>query len=99
MESKITQDTPGDVHVINVNNVRIESQPVVKLLGINIDCTLSFSTHISEICSKAVRKLNVLARLSSTLDYETRCYCLIILLFLNLITVLLYGTTVEEVIW
>ena len=60
------------VHVINVNNVSIESQPVVKLLGINIDCTLSFSTHISEICSKAGRKLNVLARLSSTLDYETK---------------------------
>ena len=53
-----------------MNNVSIESQPVVKLLGINIDCTLSFSTHISEICSKAGRKLNVLARLSSTLDYE-----------------------------
>ena len=62
----------GDVHVINVNNAIIESKHVVKLLGINIDCALSFNNHISEICTKAGRKMNVLSRLSHVLDYQTK---------------------------
>jgi hypothetical protein len=61
-----------DVHVINVNNAVIESKSVVKLLGVNIDCALSFNNHISEICTKAGRKLNVLARLSHILNYQTK---------------------------
>jgi len=61
-----------DVHVINVNNVTIEPKPVVKLLGINIDCTLSFSNHISEICAKTGRKMNVLSRLSHILNCQTK---------------------------
>ena len=61
-----------DVHVINVNNAVIESKSVVKLLGINIDSTLSFNNHISEIFTKAGRKMNVLARLSHILDYQTK---------------------------
>jgi hypothetical protein len=61
-----------DVHDINVNNAVIESKSVVKLLGVNNDCALSFNNHISEICTKAGRKLNVLARLSHILNYQTK---------------------------
>ena len=32
-----------DVNVINVNNVVIESSPVVKLLGVHVDYNLSFN--------------------------------------------------------
>ena len=36
----------------------------VKLLGVTIDNELKFAEHVSKICSKASRKLSVLARMS-----------------------------------
>ena len=62
----------NDQYYINVNNVAIKSKAMVKLLGVNIDCTLSFHEHISQLCVKAGRKINILARLSSILDCETK---------------------------
>ena len=59
------------VNVINVNNVVIESSPVVKLLGVHVDYNLSFNYHIHEICRKAGLKLNVLARVSRILDSDS----------------------------
>ena len=34
------------------------------IIGINFDYKLKFSNHIEEICKKASRKLNALARIS-----------------------------------
>ncbi len=48
----------------------IQSQPIVKLLGVNLDIKLNFSNHIHEICQKAGRKVNVLSRLCRTLDVK-----------------------------
>ena len=55
-----------------INNIKIVHQPTVKLLGMYIDCKLNFDEHVREICRKAGFKLNVLARLSKTLDEEAK---------------------------
>ena len=57
---------------ITVGDVIIPNQNVVKLLGVQFDNMLSFDAHVDEICRKAGRKLNVLARLSKTLDFESK---------------------------
>ena len=44
----------------------------VKLLGVTIDKELKFDKHFSKICSKASRKLTVLARMSKFLTFEKR---------------------------
>ena len=44
------------------------SEPEVKLLGVTIDFELKFSSHISNICKKASRQLNVLKRLGKYLS-------------------------------
>ncbi len=48
--------------------VTLESLKFVKLLGVHIDFQLKFDEHVSVLCSKANRQINVLARLSKTLD-------------------------------
>ena len=60
------------MNMINVNGVSIESQSCVKLLGVHIDNQLKFSRHISELCAKAGRKMNVIARLSNLLRNDSK---------------------------
>ncbi len=38
------------------------------LLGVQIDFQLKFDEHVSVLCSKASRQINVLTKLSKTLD-------------------------------
>jgi hypothetical protein len=54
-----------------VNSV-IQSSQSVSVLGVTIDDQLNFTTHINVICRKAAQQLNVLKRLSSLLDFESR---------------------------
>ena len=63
--------------MINVNGVSIESQSCVKLLGVHVDNQLKFSRHISELCAKAGRKMNVIARLSNLLRNDSNFFCII----------------------
>ena len=44
----------------------------VKLLGIAIDNSLKFDTHINNICSKANQKLSFLIRMMNILNFEER---------------------------
>ena len=60
------------LHTFNFENTSIVSEPSVKILGITIDDKLNFTPHIKDICSKAARQLNVLKRLSSLLDFNSR---------------------------
>jgi hypothetical protein len=46
---------------------KIDCEKEVKLLGVTIDCQLKFNTHISNICKKASRQLNVLKRIGKHL--------------------------------
>ena len=54
------------------DDIEIESELSVKLLGIMIDSKLNFSEHISAICKKAGRQLNAMARISNFLDLDSR---------------------------
>ena len=44
----------------------------VKLLGIAIDNSLKFDTHINNICCKANQKLSFLIRMMNILNFEER---------------------------
>ena len=45
---------------LKINNIIIESETNVILLGINIDNQLSFSKHIANLCLLAAKKLNAI---------------------------------------
>jgi len=51
----------------NVNGSNIPCDDDVKLLGVTIDFRLKFDIHISNICKKASRQLNVLKRIGKHL--------------------------------
>ena len=53
-------------------NVNITSEPVVKVLGVHIDCRLNFNEHIKQSSIKAARQLNALSRISKFLNVNSR---------------------------
>ena len=62
----------ADGLMIPVGNTIISSMERMKVLGITIDDKLNFPEHISNVCIKAGRQLNVLQRLKRVLDYKSR---------------------------
>ena len=46
--------------------VNITCEDVVKLLGVDIGCDLSFDHHISNICNMAGKRFNVMRRIDKT---------------------------------
>jgi hypothetical protein len=50
----------------NLDGNKIDCEKEVKLLGVTIDCQLKLNSHISNICKKASRQLNVLKRIGLT---------------------------------
>ena len=58
--------------MIPVDNTMISSTGGMKVLGIMIDDKLNFTEHISDVCIKTDRQLNVLRRLKRVLDYKSR---------------------------
>ena len=73
-KSKSVQDTleANDAPYLEISDSRINFQESVNLLGITIDDKLTFNQHVSDICKRAVRQLNVLCRLSHLLDMKTK---------------------------
>ena len=57
---------------IKDDNVKIQSEPHVKALGIYIDRKLTFNEHIRQSCTKAARQLNALARISKFLNFKSK---------------------------
>ena len=55
-----------------VVHANIQSSSSVKLLGVQIDHSLLFTEHISQLCIKAGRKINVLSRLCCSLTTEAK---------------------------
>ena len=52
----------------NLNGNIIKTEDEVKLLGVTIDYELKFNSHITNICKKASRQLNVLKRMGKYLN-------------------------------
>ena len=57
---------------VTVENISLPSSDTMKVLGIDIDDKLTFDGHISNMCIKAGRQLNVLQRLRGSLDQDSR---------------------------
>jgi hypothetical protein len=91
-EQNLMQANPGKFQAIflgsrqdhvslTVEGKSIAAVDSVKLLGVNIDNKLTFSTHIQELCQKVGRQLNVMRRLSFYLSTKAkfsifRCFVL-----------------------
>ena len=58
--------------MINVENTITSSSEEMKVLGVTIDDKLNFTEHISDVCTKAGRQLNIHQRLKKVLDYKSR---------------------------
>ena len=59
-----------DSYVLDINKQTIHSENCVKLLGIEIDNTLSFDKHISNLCKKASNQLNATGRIQKHMGFE-----------------------------
>lgn len=56
----------------DIGQTVINTEENVKLLGVHIDDKLNFDKHISEICKKCAKQINVLKRLSPYLNFNCR---------------------------
>ena len=61
-----------DSYALNINNQTINSENCVKLLGIEIDNTLSFNKHISTLCKKASNQLNAIGRIQKYMGFKEK---------------------------
>ena len=59
-EIAIGKNTQSKNISFNLNGNIIKTEDEVKLLGVTIDYELKFTSHITNICRKASRQLNVL---------------------------------------
>ena len=55
-----------------IHGADLQSSSSVKLLGVQIDQSLVFTEHISHLCIKAGRKINVLSRLCHSLTTDAK---------------------------
>ena len=65
-------DTDNDNHDISVDGHAIERMGEIKLLGVQIYEKLSFTGHISELCTKASQKVGVLVRLRNLIPCNAK---------------------------
>ena len=57
-----------NVRSLNIKSIIIEPQNEVKILGLNLDNRLTFNNHVSKLCQKAGKQVQVLSRLSHILS-------------------------------
>ena len=55
-----------------INNITLDGEPSITLLGMEIDNFLTFNTHIGNLCKKDTSQLNFLKRLSRFMRYNER---------------------------
>ena len=74
LEPKVKRcnDTNEEQSSLCINDTKITFQECVILLGIKIDDKLSFHKHVTDLCKKAARQLNVLCRMNHLLDKKTK---------------------------
>ena len=59
--------------IIQIANSTIKCSQSEKILGIILDNQLKFDKHVENICQKASRKLNALARITNCMGLPKRC--------------------------
>ena len=67
--------SPKPINTVKLNvygNVFIESESVVKALGVYIDNNLNFHAHTKHLCLKASRQLNAFSRISRYLNVQAK---------------------------
>jgi hypothetical protein len=57
---------------IIIGSLSLNPEPHVKLLGVTIDKRMTFDTHVSNLCKRAGKQLNVLKRFSKILGQKQR---------------------------
>ena len=82
----------------NIDGQQIQRCDDVDLLGVNIDSKLSFDKHILSICSKVNKQLSVEKDLSTLLVIISSVGYIMLLFYLFLITVVMFGTFVANVV-
>ena len=60
-------------NTLKLGDLDINNSLSEKLLGITFDCKLKFNKHIEDICQKASKKLNALARLTPYMRTTKKC--------------------------
>ena len=80
-----------DSYPLNVNDLTINSENSLKLLGIKIDKKLSFEQHIFTLFNKASNQVNATGRLQKYPVLRKTKFFLILLFTHTLIIVLLLG--------
>ena len=55
-----------------IGEFSIENSDCEKLLGVKIDNKLAFDCHVSDMCKKANRKINALARIAPFININKR---------------------------
>ena len=58
--------------VVSINGIQTTSSTAEALLVINIDSELNFENHLSAICNKVSRKINVIGRIANYMSLEKR---------------------------
>ena len=61
-----------DSYPLNINDLTINYENSVKLLGIEIDNRLSFEKHISTLCNKASNQLNTIGRIQKFMGFKEK---------------------------
>ena len=57
---------------VSVDGTMLETAESIKIPGVTVDRKLNFNDHVSQMCTKAGRQLNVLQRSKGCLDYNSR---------------------------
>ena len=57
-----------DTETLSFNDLALKNSKEVEILGITLDRSMGFSTHIKNICRKAGQNLKALLRISPHLD-------------------------------
>ena len=89
---EIYVETDNDNQDISVDGHAIERMGEIKLLGVQIDEKLNFTSHISELCTKASQKVGVLVRLRNLIPCNAKLSLYKSSVLLHLTSVIQSGT-------
>lgn len=70
--SMLTRRILDAVVTLDLNDVTLVSEDLVKLLGVKIDRNLTFHQHISDLCRRASFRLSALFRFQDMIDHDSK---------------------------